>query len=182
VAGRSGWCNAADVIAARANANELGVKNCSAVPTTLPVRTEWAPQLSWPQPRCEEWGNNHGQRTAFDPHSTRRLPCCRDRCRAFVSGWGNGLSVDVAEARGPPLANEVTVRRNIFVSPCCGSIASDQCSQRLRRMSALPPIATNFSWAGRPNLVLSLSEIVPDCRWRAATVHKPDRFRPAPVL
>jgi hypothetical protein len=40
VAGRSGWCNAADVIAARASANELGVKNCSAVPTILPVRTD----------------------------------------------------------------------------------------------------------------------------------------------
>ena len=58
------------------------------------------------QPRYEEWGNEHGQRVAFDPNSTRRLPCCRDRCRAFVSGWRNGLSVDVAEARDPPLANE----------------------------------------------------------------------------
>jgi hypothetical protein len=40
VAGRSGWCNAADVIAARASANERGVKNCSAVLATLPVRTD----------------------------------------------------------------------------------------------------------------------------------------------
>src|SRR5262249_60830264 len=46
VAGRSGWRNAADVIAAQARAkqgpskgNALGVKNCSAVPTTLAVRT-----------------------------------------------------------------------------------------------------------------------------------------------
>ena len=58
------------------------------------------------QPRREEWGNEHGQRAAFDPNSTRRLRWCRDRCWAFVSGWGNGLSVGVAEARGPPLANE----------------------------------------------------------------------------
>jgi len=28
------------VIAARASANELEMKNCSAVPTTLPVRTD----------------------------------------------------------------------------------------------------------------------------------------------
>src|SRR5262249_56636726 len=42
VAGRSGWCNAADVIAAQARprkGNALGVKNCSAVPTTVLVRT-----------------------------------------------------------------------------------------------------------------------------------------------
>jgi len=51
-------------------------------------------------------GNEHGQHAAFDPNSTRRLPWRRDRCRAFVFGWGNGLSVDVAEARGPALANE----------------------------------------------------------------------------
>src|SRR5262245_16562770 len=58
-----------------------------------------------------------------------------------------------------------------------------QCSQRLRRMSALPPqIAANFSCAGSSNLVLSLSVIVPDCRWRVATVHKPDRCHPAPAL
>src|SRR5262249_37893899 len=43
------------------------------------------------QPPYEEWGNEHGQHAAFDPNSTRRLRCCRDRCRAFVSGCGNGL-------------------------------------------------------------------------------------------
>jgi hypothetical protein len=41
VAGRSGWSDAAYVIAGRASATELGVKNCSAVrPTTLPVCTD----------------------------------------------------------------------------------------------------------------------------------------------
>src|SRR5215472_3204499 len=50
-----------------------------------------APSTVVAQPRYEEWGNEHGQRAAFDPNSTRRLPWHRDRCRAFVSGWGHGL-------------------------------------------------------------------------------------------
>jgi hypothetical protein len=33
----------------------------------------------------------HGRHAAFDPDSARRLCCCRDRRRAFVSGGGIGL-------------------------------------------------------------------------------------------
>lgn len=35
--------------------------------------------------------DEHGRHAAFDPDSARRLCCCRDRRRAFVSGRGNGL-------------------------------------------------------------------------------------------
>ena len=50
--------------------------------------------------------DEHGRHAAFDPGSARRLCCCGDRRRAFVFGWGNDLSVDVAEARSSPLTNE----------------------------------------------------------------------------
>src|SRR6516225_12491392 len=50
--------------------------------------------------------DEHGRHAAFDPDSACRLSCSCDRRRAFVSGWGNGLSADVAEARSPPLTNE----------------------------------------------------------------------------
>src|SRR5262249_8092367 len=50
--------------------------------------------------------DEHGRHAAFDPDSACRLSCCCDRRRAFVSGWGNGLSAYVAEARSPSLTNE----------------------------------------------------------------------------
>jgi len=57
--------------------------------------------------------DEHGRHAAFDPDSARRLCCCRDRRRAFVFGWGNDLSVDVAEARSSPLTNEQQPLRNV---------------------------------------------------------------------
>ena len=51
--------------------------------------------------------DEHGRHTAFDPDSARRLSCHRDRRRTFVFGWGNDLSVDVAETRSSPLTNVV---------------------------------------------------------------------------
>src|SRR5262249_29994893 len=93
----------------------------------------------------ENGENKHGQGTAFDPSSLRCLHCCRGRRRAFVSGGSNGLRVDVAEARGPYLANEVTAHRNVHSFGVC----------RLESIAAPPEIAcacqqegnaSSFNW------------------------------------
>ena len=58
------------------------------------------------KPRYEEWGTSMGN--ALRSILIRLVAYLAVAIAAglLFLGWGNGLSVDVAEARSPPLANE----------------------------------------------------------------------------